>query len=113
MRFHSCTTESLVTRPSSAPTLDTDEDVFPTKDLSTTSSNTSTSTATSTTINTPTQSTPAPMYHSTPLSSLPPSTRLLRDEHKENTPPYSEGEIFLKLPFIFLSNKESPPRIDD
>ncbi|KAK7079482.1 hypothetical protein SK128_028433 [Halocaridina rubra] len=95
VRFHSCTSDPLVGRPPSAPALDIDEDVFPTKDSS----------ASSTPIPPSTQ-TPTPLYHSTPLSSLPPSTQILRDEHKENTPPYSED--YIDNP----PTSESPPTQD-
>ncbi|KAK8748703.1 hypothetical protein OTU49_015953 [Cherax quadricarinatus] len=95
VRFHSCTTDPLGGRPPSAPAMDIDEDVFPTKDLSTT--NTSIP---------PSSQTQTPLYHSTPLSSLPPSTRMLRDEHKENTPPFTED--YADNP----PTSESPPTQD-
>ncbi|XP_068233096.1 protein outspread isoform X6 [Palaemon carinicauda] len=96
VRFHSCTSDPLGGRPPSAPALDIDEDVFPTKDSSTSS------TPISPTATQP----PTPLYHSTPLSSLPPSTRMLRDEHKENTPPYPED--YIDNP----PTSESPPTQD-
>ncbi|XP_042229657.1 protein MLP1 homolog [Homarus americanus] len=97
VRFHSCTTDPLGGRPPSAPAMDIDEDVFPTKDSS----------VTNTSIPHPSSSqTHAPLYHSTPLSSLPPSTRILRDEHKENTPPYTED--YTDNP----PTSESPPTQD-
>ncbi|XP_042862407.1 protein outspread-like isoform X16 [Penaeus japonicus] len=99
VRFLSCTTDPLGTRPPSAPALDMEEDVFPTKDSS----------ASGTPIppsSTSQASTPTPLYHSTPLSSLPPPTRILRDEHKENTPPYAED--YTDNP----PTSESPPTQD-
>ncbi|CAL4061322.1 unnamed protein product, partial [Meganyctiphanes norvegica] len=101
VRFHSCTTDPVggnsnsnnLSRPPSAPVtsaapLDCDEDVFPTKDPST-------STTTPTSL-------PTPIYHSTPLSSLPASTRM----NKENTPPYLED--YTDNP----PTSESPPTQD-
>ncbi|XP_069160467.1 protein outspread-like isoform X13 [Procambarus clarkii] len=95
VRFHSCTTDPLGGRPPSAPAMDIDEDVFPTKDSS--APNTSSP---------PSGQTHTPLYHSTPLSSLPPSTRMLRDEHKENTPPFTED--YTDNP----PTSESPPTQD-
>lgn len=99
VRFLSCTTDPLGSRPPSAPALDMEEDVFPTKDSSTSSTHISTS-------STSQAPTPTPLYHSTPLSSLPPPTRILRDEHKENTPPYAED--YTDNP----PTSESPPTQD-
>ncbi|XP_063606514.1 uncharacterized protein LOC134781288 isoform X19 [Penaeus indicus] len=99
VRFHSCTTDPLGGRPPSAPALDMEEDVFPTKD----SSASGTHIPSSSTSQAPT---PTPLYHSTPLSSLPPPTRILRDEHKENTPPYAED--YTDNP----PTSESPPTQD-
>ncbi|XP_066967931.1 uncharacterized protein osp isoform X37 [Macrobrachium rosenbergii] len=96
VRFHSCTSDPLGGRPPSAPAMDIDEDVFPTKDSSTSS----------TPISPSSTQPPTPLYHSTPLSSLPPSTRMLRDEHKENTPPYPED--YIDNP----PTSESPPTQD-
>ncbi|KAL7635481.1 UNVERIFIED_CONTAM: hypothetical protein RMT77_014550 [Armadillidium vulgare] len=77
--FHSSVSESFsVGRPSSAPTLGGDDDAFSTKE------------STPPTREKKPSPPPSPLYHSTPLSSLPPSTRLLSDEHKENTPPYMD-----------------------
>ncbi|XP_063875328.1 protein outspread-like isoform X18 [Scylla paramamosain] len=98
VRFHSCTTDPMIeSRPQSAPapTLEAEEDVFPTKDSSppasstlqpSTHSSTNTSRCFSTPISTSTPLSSLPPS-STPFSSLPPSSaRLLREEQKENTP---------------------------
>ncbi|KAG0710618.1 hypothetical protein GWK47_022419 [Chionoecetes opilio] len=98
VRFHSCTTDPLIdSRPQSAPapTLEAEEDVFPTKDSSppasstlqsSTHSSTNTSRCFSNPISTSTPLSSLPPS-STPFSSLPPSSaRLLREEQKENTP---------------------------
>lgn len=82
VRFHSCTTDPMVeARPQSAPapTLETEEDVFPTKDSSTpapSSTLTSSSTALSSSSTSRFLST-TPLSASTPLSSTPFSSLLL------------------------------------
>lgn len=101
VRFLSCTTDPLGSRPPSAPALDMEEDVFPTKD----SSASGTHIPPSSTSQTPT---PTPLYHSTPLSSLPPPTRILRDEHKENTPPYAEGRACCSVWADAAGNAHAP-----
>ncbi|XP_063875314.1 protein outspread-like isoform X5 [Scylla paramamosain] len=103
VRFHSCTTDPMIeSRPQSAPapTLEAEEDVFPTKDSSppasstlqpSTHSSTNTSRCFSTPISTSTPLSSLPPS-STPFSSLPPSSaRLLREEQKENTPYIGES----------------------
>ncbi|XP_076038197.1 myosin phosphatase Rho interacting protein outspread isoform X4 [Oratosquilla oratoria] len=86
------TTASCKTIPPAS--IDMDEDVFPTKDSGLPPPSVS-------------SSTPTPMYHLTPLTSLPPCSRLLRQERKENTPLYNEADYIDNPP-----TSESPPTQD-